>query len=346
MEGVQRRSRLLRSRKLGTLFFALILAIAILSLRQTLGSFWYQNLGYVHLTRAFLAPEFNADELAGARTSFAQAVSWQESNSRARWGLGQVYLQLGDDAAAVEEWQRTEGALPRLLTASDAAFNANDYAQALDQAVLALAHDPNSSSAHYRLGEAYRALGEPDRALSEYQRAKELNSFLPGDTADLASCYFGEARVYDAQEKWKTAVWHYEVGLELRPDAAAYASLGDIYHYQLRDLPTAESYVQKAIALEPTQACWHVALGEVYISQEKYGEALAELETAADLRDWDSEGAEAYVALGQSYYGLGQYEKAIQAFQEALILDPDSSSATQGLEAVLERVQGEREDTI
>ena len=228
MEAVQRGSRLLSSRKLGTLFLGLILAITILAFRQTLASSWHQNLGYVHLTRAFLATDFNADELSGADVSFAQAVSWQEDNSRARWGLGQVYHQVGDDAAAVEQWRRAEGALSRLLAASDAAFKAEDYTRALDQALLVLAVDPSSSSAHYRLGEAYRALGELDRALTEYQRAKEQNSFLPGDEADLAACYFGEARVYAAEENWDAAVWHYEVGLKVRPDAPAYAALGRI----------------------------------------------------------------------------------------------------------------------
>ena len=341
MEGVQRGSRLLSSGKLGTLFLGLTLAIAILALRQTLASSSYQNLGYVHLTGALLAPEFTADELAGARASFAQAVSWQDDNSRGRWGLGEVYHQLGDDAAAVEEWRRTEGALSRLLSASDAAFKAEEYAESRDQALLALALDPNSSSAHYRLAEAYRALGEVDRALSEYQRAKQLNSFLPGDTPDLASCYFGEAKVHEAEANWDAAVWHYEVGLQVRPDAPAYAALGEIYHYRVRDLGAAESYLQRAVALEPAEAWWHVGLGEVYVSQESYDQALSELQTALELEDWVAEVIDVHIDLGRAYYGLGQFESAVQAYQEALALDPDSSSATQGLEEALERLPSE-----
>ncbi len=341
MEGVQRRSRLLSSRKIATLLLALTLAIAILALRPTLASSWYQNLGYLHLTKALLAQEPGAEELASAQISFAQAVSWQDGNSRARWGLGQVYHQLGDDVAAVEQWHRTEGALPRLLTASDAAFKADDYAEALDQALLALAVDPNSSSAHYRTGEAYRGLGQLDRALTDHQRAKQLNSFLPGDTADLASCYFGEARVYAAQENWDAAIWHYEVGLELRPDAGAYAALGNIYHYRLRDLESAESYLRQAIALEPTAAWWYVALGEVYVTHENYDQALAELQTAVELRQWGSEGAEVYVALGRAYYGLGQYDRAMQAYQEALGLEPDNLAVQQALAEAHRHLGGE-----
>ena len=66
----------------------------------------------------------------------------------------------------------------------------------------------------------------------------------------MASCYFGEARVYEAQEKWPTAVWHYEAGLRIREDARAYAALGGIYQYRMRDLDTAE-WLLKQVYLYP-----------------------------------------------------------------------------------------------
>lgn len=323
------------------LFLALTLAITILALRPTLASSWYQNLGYLHLSRALLAQEPGAEELASAHLSFTHAVSWQDHNSRARWGLGEVYHQLGDDVAAVKQWQRTEGALPCLLGASDAAFKAEDYSEALDQVLLAVEVEPNSSSAHYRLGQAYRGLGQLDRGLSEYQRAKELNSFLPGDTADLASCYFGEARVYAAQENWDAAVWHYEVGLELRPDAQIHASLSDIYRYRVRDLAGAASHVQQAIALEPTEPWWHVSLAAIYLDQEKYDHALHELQAAILIEDSLTQIPDVQIELGRAYYGLGQYHNAVQAYEQALANDPDNGSAQEGLEQALRSLHGE-----
>jgi|GEM_PF-5855678 len=341
MEVVGGAFRLPTSRAIGATFLVLSLAVGVLAFRESLTSAWYQSLGYVHLTRALLSPQSRGEELGEAEGLFLEALKWQDDKSRAHWGLGLVHYQLGDQSAAVEEWRRSDAALSRLLAGSAVAYQDDEYAEAQNQALLALEVDPNSSSAHYRLGEAYRALGQLDCALIEYGKAKELNSFLSGDTADLASCYFGMARAYAAEDNWEAARWQYEVGLQMRSDAQAYASLSDIYRYQLRDLPTAAGYLEQAIALDPNQAWWHISLGEIYLNQEKYGHALFELQTAIQLGDRVTEITDVHVGLGRAYYGLGQFENAVQAYQEALVLDPDNGSAREGLEEALKSLHSE-----
>jgi tetratricopeptide (TPR) repeat protein len=163
-----------------------------------------------------LSPSSGDEGLLTARASFIQALARQGDNPSASWGLGQAYYHLGDDDAAVKAWQGSESSLSRLLSSSDAAFKRQEYSLALELALLAQRLHPQSSSVRYRLGEAYRATGELDRALEEYERAKEYNAFLPGDEVDLASCYFGQARVYEALRNWEAARWHYEAGLRLR----------------------------------------------------------------------------------------------------------------------------------
>ena len=202
--------------------------MALVALRETLLSAWYGNLGYLGLSRALLSPSSGDEELLNAQASFAEALARQGDNPSASWGLGRVYYHLRDDDAAVEAWQGSERSLSRLLSSSDSAFKSQDYPLALELALLAQRLDPQSSSVRYRLGEAYRATGELDRALEEYERAKEYNAFLPGDEMDLASCYFGQARVYEAMSNWEAARWHYEAGLRLRADAAGEARLGSI----------------------------------------------------------------------------------------------------------------------
>jgi len=275
--------------------------VALVALRETLLSAWYGNLGYLGLSRALLSPSLGDEPLLSARASFAEALARQGDNASASWGLGRVYYHLGDDDAAVEAWQGSESALSRLLSSSDSAFKSQDYPLALEMALLTQRLDPHSSSVRYRLGEAYRATGELDRALEEYERAKEYNTFLPGDEADLACYYFGQATVYEAQRNWEAAIWHYEAGLKMREDAGAYAALGRIYQYQLGDLHTAETLLKQAVGLEPDQAWWHVSLGELYLAEERYVEAVSELEEAVAL-DPDSEAAQ--TALQQAISGL------------------------------------------
>jgi tetratricopeptide (TPR) repeat protein len=215
-----------RGRRSITIFLGFCLVVALLLLQEPLLSHWHQNLGYLELSRALLLGGDGG--LLKARASFIEAQTWQGDNPSALWGLGQAYYHLGDEEAAVQAWQKSERSLPLLLSSSDAAFNRQDYPLALDLALLAQRLDPSSSSVAYRLGEAYRATGELDRALEEYERAKEYNAFLPGDEGDLASCYFGQARVYEVLKNWEAAIWHYEAGLRLRADVAAEAGLASI----------------------------------------------------------------------------------------------------------------------
>ena len=203
--------------------------MALVALRETLLSAWYGNLGYLGLSRALLSSSSGDERLLSARASFTQALARQGDNPSASWGLGRVYYDLGEDDAAVNAWQGSERSLSLLLSSSDSAFKRQDYPVSLELALLAQRLDPRSSSVRYRLGEAYRATGELDRALEEYERGKEYNAFLLGDQADLATCYFGQARVYEAQKNWEAAMWHYEAGLRLRPDEAAEARLGRLW---------------------------------------------------------------------------------------------------------------------
>lgn len=206
-----------------TIFLCFCLLVVLLTLQDPLLSRWHSNRGYLDLSRALL---WGGDEgLLKARASFIEAQAWQGDNPSAAWGLGQAYYHLGDEEATVLAWQESERSLSQLLSSSDAAFNRRDYPLALNLAVLAQRLDPFSSSVAYRLGEGYRAMGELDRALEEYERAKEYNAFLPGDEADLASCYFGQARVYEAMKNWEAARWHYEAGLEMREDARVQTAL-------------------------------------------------------------------------------------------------------------------------
>ena len=219
---------LARWRKTTTALLAMSLLVALVALRETLLSAWYGDLGYLDLSRALLSPSLGDEELLSARASFAQALARQGDNPSASWGLGRAYYHLGDDDAAVEAWQGSESALSRLLSSSDSAFKSQDKPLALELALLAQRLDAQSSSVRYRLGEAYRATGELERALEEYERAKEYNAFLPGDEADLASCYFGQARAYEAQRNWEAAIWHYEAGLQMRRDEPSEARLVSI----------------------------------------------------------------------------------------------------------------------
>jgi len=46
----------------------------------------------------------------------------------------------------------------------------------------------------------------------------------------------------------------------------------------------------------------------------------------------------AYRKLGDSFFALGRYAEAVDAYQQAIALDPEDAAARQGLEAARSRV--------
>ena len=68
--------------------------------------------------------------------------------------------------------------------------------------------------------------------------------------------------------------------------------------------------------------------GEKLIKQEKYREAVEKLKLATQLLPTN---AQSWNHLGLAYHGLGEYEKAIEAYQKALTINPDLESVRYNL---------------
>lgn len=82
----------------------------------------------------------------------------------------------------------------------------------------------------------------------------------------------------------------------------------------------AETAFRKQIEVTPLDKWAHGNLGLMLVERRKFKEAVPELEQAISLNP-DQE-SEYQVSLGRSYLNLGQIEKAAQAFDKAVKLDP------------------------
>jgi cytochrome c-type biogenesis protein CcmH/NrfG len=95
--------------------------------------------------------------------------------------------------------------------------------------------------------------------------------------------------------------------------------------YKANDFATAEA---KLLAAKAAQSDWAqpcLELGQLYIQQEKYGPAAAELQTATQLDPSDANG---FLYLGSAYAKQEVYSKAYPALKEALELDSSLTEAT------------------
>ncbi|MEW9698433.1 tetratricopeptide repeat protein [Paenibacillus sp. SI8] len=124
------------------------------------------------------------------------------------------------------------------------------------------------------------------------------------------------ARILIERKKYSEALPYLEQSLNMMQDSADVHYEIGLCCLKLGDLPRGESFMLKAIELNP-----RVKYGEPYL---RLGEALAAVSAEKavtymeQFRDVHSSSVEAYYRLGQLYQQLGRGEEAKRAYREAL----------------------------
>lgn len=93
---------------------------------------------------------------------------------------------------------------------------------------------------------------------------------------------------------------------------------------------------QQAQVSEPDQPAAYYNAASAYAGIQEMNAAVAALEQALETSDKDLS-VDAYYNLGNVHYQMGQYDLAIQAYQQALLLDPNDEDARYNLEIALLR---------
>ncbi len=103
--------------------------------------------------------------------------------------------------------------------------------------------------------------------------------------------------------------------------AQAWIQLGNSYLVaEPRDIAKAESYIRKAVALQPNEAVVHDYMGDVYRSENKLREARAEYTRMAELAPTRGEG---FQQRGHVNSFLGNFAEALADYDRAIALsDP------------------------
>lgn len=128
----------------------------------------------------------------------------------------------------------------------------------------------------------------------------------------------GALRLYRTG-KWDAAEQQYRSLIEAQPaSVGAYAGLARVYLKE-KKIPDALAAANKAVAVSPSFADGHVALGEVYFRQGKLYEAEQEFIALVG----HSGDARAYLGMARISKANSYYEQAKRMIDEAYALDPD-----------------------
>jgi serine/threonine-protein kinase len=173
--------------------------------------------------------------------------------------------------------------------------------------------DNRLPAGYVTLGRLHSSLGQNDLALQEFQSALQINPRDPDATLGVASVYEHMGRVADAEA-------NYRRGAALRPDYwDGYNSLGWFYYRQGR---TADAVTQfrRVVELTPDNATGYSNLAAALVDigdPKSLGEAEAALKKSIQL----APSYPAYANLGNLYMKQQRYAEAVETTRKALALN-------------------------
>jgi predicted Zn-dependent protease len=207
----------------------------------------------------------------------------------------------------------------------------NDFAAADQAFAIALQQNATDLESEQMRGLTLFRLGKPAQAIPLLEHSHQWIATTKVDPSYvLALCYLDTRRYDDARHAFAT-----QYGFP--PDSASAYLLAARMLLRREFLPIAQEYAQKAIALDPSLPLAHLLLGEIALAGQHLDVAILEFEKES-ARNPLYGGV--YDRLGDAYTRSGDYMKAQQALQRAVLLEPTST----GPYILLGKVLLKRED--
>lgn len=186
--------------------------------------------------------------------------------------------------------------------------------------IIALKVDAHDRIAylHRRLGDLYLERGMFGKAKEHYLAAIEILPNIPDLRCSLGIAYANLGRT--EPHYFDKAIEEYEKAIMLKPDyARPYYGAALVYFYKKGMREEGIRRMERAVELEPGYVEAHVALGQMYYEVGEYAKAIREYEEAiANSPKRAKVLAVYYNNIGIAYLGLGNRELAIHNFKQAL----------------------------
>ncbi len=214
-----------------------------------------------------------------------------------------------------------------------ALYSQNRFSEADTAFANALKLDAHDEEATQLRGLTLFRLGKPGSAIPLLEAAHSWTSQTKTDpNYVLALCYLDTRRYDDARHAFAT-----QYGFA--PDSAPAYLLAARMMLRREYVPVAQEFAKKALELDPQLPLAHALLGEVALAGEHLEDAIAEFEKE---RVRNPLNGSVYDRLGDAYTRTGDYTKAQQSLQQALLLEPNST----GPYILLGKVLLKRQDPV
>lgn len=171
-----------------------------------------------------------------------------------------------------------------------------------------------------RPGDGADLLQQAEQALAagQYGEARALYEDLLQREPDNLEALRGLGQTYEEQENWSQAAAWYENWVQVAPDdPQARLKLGWAY-FELQDYGRAAAEFARVTELQPTLVQGWEGLGWAYFQAQDLENAMPALQQWAQMAP---DSVEAYQMIGQTAFQVADYPAAVSAFQQALTLE-------------------------
>lgn len=265
----------------------------------------------------------NAESLA----AFDKALQLDGRNVMANYYRGQVYARLEEPSDTIAAYKKTLDIEPGFAPASYdlgvAYYNSGDYNNAAGAYQQAIKNDPGNSQARVNLASTYRQLERYPEANAEYKAASAGIK-----TADLYSEW---GYCLGKTNEWDKSIDRLNIAQELRTSAIDNSNVGWAYYNAAEversnkndaeakaKLEKGKPYLQKAVEQDPKLDAAYLNLGSTYNGLGEFQAAVGALNTALAIHhDW----VIAANQLGLGFRGLNDLANAVATFKHVVDLD-------------------------
>lgn len=281
-----------------------------------------RRLALVVLCLSTLAVAQQASASAQAQADFAEARKLEQE---------------GKIAEAIAKLQALESQNPApkglALELGTAYYKKSDFPQAINYLKKATAEDAANGEATQLLGLSYYLAGKSAEAIPLLEK---VQGWMPRANVDasyiLGTCYI-RTQQYDRARAAFARMF------DVAPDSAASYLFTARMLLRQEQLPTAEEYAQKAVALDGKLPQAHSLRGELYLAKSQLAEAIGEFEKELAINPAN---ADAYYKLADAYSREQKFDEAERLLQRSVWLDSTSTGPYILMGRVLEK-KGEYE---
>ncbi len=208
---------------------------------------------------------------------------------------------------------------------ANAAYGLGDLEEAERCYVRAIDVAPDDALAYVGLGNLHKQNGHGSRAIDAFQKAVELDPELWQAHYNLGGALYAEAKERDwkgVADRMERAIYHLVTSLRLRPFDGflgnIYKDLGELFLHTHQH-KHAHRLFQRLLDHPEYQNLAHYYLGLTHFAMGNYAHAVHHYK---EFLRADPDSAVAWSKIGLCWLELGEWDKAREACEQALMLEP------------------------